>query len=136
MKYSKVSNGVVENDPTWKTDVMAVQGLGLVKLVNVYRFYNELHSYLVSASVDGVKVDMQCILETFGAGLGGRVELTRQYHLKKNKIIIIIIIITEKEKQQFEELNRELSVGEREQTLSLCLHCCNTTKSCFIFGNH
>jgi raffinose synthase len=71
MKYSKVSNGVVENDPTWKTDVMAVQGLGLVKLVNVYRFYNELHSYLVSASVDGVKVDMQCILETFGTGLGG-----------------------------------------------------------------
>lgn len=46
----------------------------------VYRFYNELHSYLASAGIDGVKVDAQCILETLGAGLGGRVELTRQYH--------------------------------------------------------
>ncbi|KAL0315591.1 UNVERIFIED_CONTAM: putative galactinol--sucrose galactosyltransferase 6 [Sesamum radiatum] len=30
--------------------------------------------------IDGVKVDVQCILETLGAGLGGRVEITRQYH--------------------------------------------------------
>ncbi|KAK3039995.1 hypothetical protein RJ639_027185 [Escallonia herrerae] len=33
-----------------------------------------------NAGVDGVKVDGQCVLETLGAGLGGRVELTRQYH--------------------------------------------------------
>jgi raffinose synthase len=62
--------------PTWNTDVMVVQGLGLVNPVNVYRFY------LASAGVDGVKVDVQCILETLGAGLGGRVELTRQFYLK------------------------------------------------------
>jgi len=29
---------------------------------------------------DGVKVDVQCILETLGHGHGGRVQLTRQYH--------------------------------------------------------
>ncbi|KFK26267.1 hypothetical protein AALP_AA8G224800 [Arabis alpina] len=80
MKYPMVSKGVVENEPTWKTDVMAVQGLGLVNPKNVFRFYNELHSYLADAGVDGVKVDVQCILETLGGGLGGRVELTRQYH--------------------------------------------------------
>ncbi|KAH7546327.1 probable galactinol--sucrose galactosyltransferase 6 [Ziziphus jujuba] len=80
MKYPMVSKGVVENEPTWRTDVLAVQGLGLVNPKNVYRFYNELHSYLASAGIDGVKVDVQCILETLGAGLGGRVELTRQYH--------------------------------------------------------
>lgn len=80
MKYPMVSKGVVENEPTWKTDVMAVQGLGLMNPKNVYKFYNELHSYLASAGIDGVKVDVQCILETLGAGLGGRVELTRQYH--------------------------------------------------------
>ncbi|XP_030510037.1 probable galactinol--sucrose galactosyltransferase 6 [Cannabis sativa] len=80
MKYPMVSKGVVENEPVWKTDRMAVKGLGLVNPKNVYRFYNELHSYLASAGVDGVKVDVQCILETLGAGLGGRVELTRQYH--------------------------------------------------------
>ncbi|KAJ4831053.1 putative galactinol--sucrose galactosyltransferase 6 [Turnera subulata] len=80
MKYPMVSKGVVENEPTWRSDVMAVQGLGLVNPKNVYNFYNELHSYLASAGIDGVKVDVQCILETLGAGLGGRVELTRQYH--------------------------------------------------------
>ncbi|CAG7891989.1 unnamed protein product [Brassica rapa] len=80
MKYPVVSRGVVENEPTWKTDAMAVQGLGLVNPKNVYRFYNELHSYLAEAGVDGVKVDVQCILETLGGGLGGRVELTSQYH--------------------------------------------------------
>lgn len=80
MKYPVVSKGVVENEPVWKTDKMAVKGLGLVNPKNVYKFYNELHSYLAAAGVDGVKVDVQCILETLGAGLGGRVELTRQYH--------------------------------------------------------
>uniref|UniRef100_A0A1J3GSI4 galactinol--sucrose galactosyltransferase n=1 Tax=Noccaea caerulescens TaxID=107243 RepID=A0A1J3GSI4_NOCCA len=80
MKYPMVGKGVVENDPTWKTEVMAVQGMGLVNPKNVYKFYNELHSYLADAGVDGVKVDVQCILETLGGGLGGRVELTRQYH--------------------------------------------------------
>lgn len=80
MKYPLVSKGVVENEPIWKTDRLTVKGLGVVNPKNVYRFYNELHSYLASAGVDGVKVDSQCILETLGAGLGGRVELTRQYH--------------------------------------------------------
>lgn len=80
MKYPMVSNGVMSNEPTWKTDVMAVQGLGMINPKSVYKFYNELHSYLASAGIDGVKVDVQCILETLGGGLGGRVELTRQYH--------------------------------------------------------
>ncbi|KAK9268553.1 hypothetical protein L1049_000307 [Liquidambar formosana] len=80
MKYPMLPKGVVENDPTWKTDVLALQGLGLVNPKNVHRFYNELHSYLAGAGIDGVKVDVQCILETLGAGLGGRVELTRQFH--------------------------------------------------------
>lgn len=80
MKYPILSRGVVENEPTWRSDVLAMQGLGLVNPKNVYKFYNELHSYLACAGIDGVKVDVQCILETLGAGLGGRVELTRQYH--------------------------------------------------------
>ncbi|KAI8570692.1 hypothetical protein RHMOL_Rhmol01G0055500 [Rhododendron molle] len=80
MRYPAVSKGVVENEPTWKTDAIAVQGLGLVDPRNVYRFYSELHSYLAGAGIDGVKVDAQCILETLGAGLGGRVDLTRMYH--------------------------------------------------------
>ncbi|KAG8367438.1 hypothetical protein BUALT_Bualt16G0072200 [Buddleja alternifolia] len=79
MQYPKLCKGVMENEPGWKTDAIALQGLGLVNPKNVYKFYNELHSYLASAGIDGVKVDVQCILETLGAGLGGRVEVTRQY---------------------------------------------------------
>ncbi|CAI9754697.1 unnamed protein product [Fraxinus pennsylvanica] len=80
MQYPKLCKGVLENEPGWKTDAIALQGLGLVNPKNVHKFYNEMHSYLASAGVDGVKVDAQCILETLGAGLGGRVELTKQYH--------------------------------------------------------
>ncbi|OIT29325.1 PREDICTED: probable galactinol--sucrose galactosyltransferase 6 [Nicotiana attenuata] len=80
MKYPEITKGVMENEPGWKTDAIAVQGLGLVNPKSAYKFYNEMHSYLASAGVDGLKVDVQCILETLGSGLGGRVELTKQYH--------------------------------------------------------
>ncbi|KAF5742008.1 galactinol--sucrose galactosyltransferase 6 isoform X1 [Tripterygium wilfordii] len=80
LKYPMLTKGVVENEPTWKNDAIAVQGVGVVNPRKVYKFYNELHSYLASAGIDGVKVDVQCLLETLGAGFGGRVELTRQYH--------------------------------------------------------
>ncbi|KAJ6808053.1 putative galactinol--sucrose galactosyltransferase 6 [Iris pallida] len=81
MAYPKVSPGVQENEPGMKTDSLTLQGLGLVNPKGVHKFYNELHEYLARAGVDGVKVDVQCVLETLGAGFGGRVELTRQYHL-------------------------------------------------------
>lgn len=80
MSYPEISKGVRENEPTWKTDPLAVQGLGLVNPKKVFSFYDNLHKYLSRAGVDGVKVDVQCILETLGAGLGGRVEITKQYH--------------------------------------------------------
>ena len=54
-------------------------GLGIVNPEKVFSFYNELHSYLASARTDGVKVDVQNILETLGAGHGRRVLLSRKY---------------------------------------------------------
>lgn len=80
MLYPKIPPGVAENEPWLMMDAITLQGLGLMNPKRVYKFYNEMHSYLAAAGVDGVKVDVQCILETLGAGLGGRVELTRQYH--------------------------------------------------------
>ncbi|CAA7409828.1 unnamed protein product [Spirodela intermedia] len=80
MKFPEISPGVEGNEPGMKTDPLTVQGLGLVDPKKVYQFYDELHSYLAAAGVDGVKVDVQSILETLGGGLGGRVELTRMYH--------------------------------------------------------
>uniref|UniRef100_A0A1D1XH42 galactinol--sucrose galactosyltransferase n=2 Tax=Anthurium amnicola TaxID=1678845 RepID=A0A1D1XH42_9ARAE len=80
MRYPSISPGVDGNEPGLKSDAITVQGLGLVNPKKVYEFYNELHAYLATAGVDGVKVDVQCVLETLGAGLGGRVDLARQYH--------------------------------------------------------
>ncbi|KAI3524429.1 hypothetical protein L1887_03084 [Cichorium endivia] len=80
MKYPMVSKGILENDPIWKTDALAIQGLGVMNPKKVFKFYDNLHSYLADAGVDGVKVDVQSILETLGTGFGGRVALTRQYH--------------------------------------------------------
>lgn len=61
-------------------DSLGVHGLGLVHPKKVFNFYNELHGYLASCGVDGVKVDVQNIIETLGAGHGGRVSITRSYH--------------------------------------------------------
>jgi raffinose synthase len=55
-----------------------VNGLGLVNPKGLFKFYDELHGYLAAAGVDGVKVDAQNILETLGAGHGGRVKLVQQ----------------------------------------------------------
>ncbi|XP_077211917.1 seed imbibition 2 [Tasmannia lanceolata] len=80
LAYPVQSPGVMGNQPDIVMDSLAVHGLGLVHPKKVYNFYNELHAYLASCGVDGVKVDVQNIIETLGAGHGGRVEITRSYH--------------------------------------------------------
>ncbi|KAL9832710.1 putative galactinol--sucrose galactosyltransferase 2 [Arabidopsis thaliana] len=79
LAYPVQSPGVLGNQPDIVMDSLAVHGLGLVNPKKVFNFYNELHSYLASCGIDGVKVDVQNIIETLGAGLGGRVSLTRSY---------------------------------------------------------
>ncbi|CAK9157183.1 unnamed protein product [Ilex paraguariensis] len=80
LAYPVQSPGILGNQPDIVMDSLAVHGLGLVHPKKVFNFYNELHSYLASCGVDGVKVDVQNIIETLGAGHGGRVSLTRSYH--------------------------------------------------------
>ncbi|KAK9128695.1 hypothetical protein Syun_017492 [Stephania yunnanensis] len=80
LAYPVQSPGVLGNQPDIVMDSLAVHGLGLVPPKKVFNFYNELHAYLASCGVDGVKVDVQNIIETLGAGYGGRVALTRNYH--------------------------------------------------------
>ncbi|KAK9125315.1 hypothetical protein Scep_014161 [Stephania cephalantha] len=80
LAYPVQSPGVLGNQPDIVMDSLAVHGLGLVPPKKVFNFYNELHAYLASCGVDGVKVDVQNIIETLGAGYGGRVALTRSYH--------------------------------------------------------
>ncbi|XP_010272515.1 PREDICTED: probable galactinol--sucrose galactosyltransferase 1 [Nelumbo nucifera] len=80
MSYPISSPGVQSNEPCQALNSIALNGLGLVNPEKVFNFYSELHSYLASAGIDGVKVDVQNILETLGAGHGGRVKLARKYH--------------------------------------------------------
>ncbi|KAJ9181101.1 hypothetical protein P3X46_009267 [Hevea brasiliensis] len=80
LAYPVQSPGVLGNQPDIVMDSLSVHGLGLVHPKKVFNFYNKLHAYLASCGVDGVKVDVQNIIETLGACHGGRVSLTRSYH--------------------------------------------------------
>lgn len=80
MTYPVSSPGVETTEPDDAFEAIMRNGLGLVNPEKVYNFYNELHSYLASGGIDGVKVDVQNILETLGAGHGGRVKLAQKYH--------------------------------------------------------
>lgn len=84
LAYPKTSPGVQSNEhveyPDNCLEALMKNGLGLVNPEKVFKFYDELHSYLASAGIDGVKVDVQNVLETLGAGHGGRVKLARNYH--------------------------------------------------------
>ncbi|KAL9147111.1 hypothetical protein ABFS82_13G153000 [Erythranthe guttata] len=74
------SPGVESNGVCFVLKSIMKNRVGLVNPDKVNAFYNNLHSYLASAGIDGVKVDNQSILETLGAGFGGRVRLARKYH--------------------------------------------------------
>ncbi|KAL3693764.1 hypothetical protein R1sor_007415 [Riccia sorocarpa] len=78
--YPVHTPGVLENQPDMAIDSLTINGLGLVNPKKVAKFFDELHNYLRTAGVDGVKVDAQSILETLGAGFGGRVSITKQFH--------------------------------------------------------
>lgn len=80
MTFPISSPGVQSNEHCDCLQSITKNGLGLVNPEKVFNFYNELHSYLSSAGINGVKVDVQNILETLGAGHGGRVKLARKYH--------------------------------------------------------
>ncbi|HEX8834152.1 MAG TPA: Sip1-related alpha-galactosidase, partial [Abditibacteriaceae bacterium] len=52
----------------------------LVSPEHIYRFFHDFHRHLRRQGVDGVKVDVQAMLEGAAYGVGGRVELMRTYH--------------------------------------------------------
>ncbi|XP_044495805.1 probable galactinol--sucrose galactosyltransferase 2 [Mangifera indica] len=79
LKYPMQSPGNLSNMRDEAMDSMEMYGVGTIDPSKASQFYNDLHKYLVSQGVDGVKVDVQNILETISTGLGGRVTLTRQF---------------------------------------------------------
>uniref|UniRef100_A0A5B7B526 galactinol--sucrose galactosyltransferase n=1 Tax=Davidia involucrata TaxID=16924 RepID=A0A5B7B526_DAVIN len=77
--YPVQSPGNIGNLRDIAMDNLEKYGVGVIDPQKVYDFYNDLHSYLASSGVDGVKVDVQNLIETLGSGYGGRVSITRQY---------------------------------------------------------
>ncbi|XP_042479567.1 probable galactinol--sucrose galactosyltransferase 1 [Macadamia integrifolia] len=78
--FPVLSPGLQCNKPCEVFNNIAANGVGLVNPEKASIFYDELHSYLASAGIDGVKVDVQNLLETLAAGHGGRVNITRKFH--------------------------------------------------------
>ncbi|CAD6212482.1 unnamed protein product [Miscanthus lutarioriparius] len=64
LAYPVQSPGVMGNQLDIVMDSLSVLGLGLVHPRRELSFYDELHSYLASCGMDGVKVDAQNIIET------------------------------------------------------------------------
>lgn len=79
LAYPIQSPGNVGNLRDIAMDSLEKYGVGIIDPQKIFDFYNDLHGYLASSGVDGVKVDVQNLIETLGSGYGGRVSLTRQY---------------------------------------------------------
>ncbi|XP_051136757.1 probable galactinol--sucrose galactosyltransferase 2 [Andrographis paniculata] len=73
------SPGNIGNIRDIAMDSIEKYGVGLIDPEKAYDFYNDLHSYLSSCNVDGVKVDVQNLAETLGNGYGGRVTVTQRF---------------------------------------------------------
>ncbi|XP_020235790.1 probable galactinol--sucrose galactosyltransferase 2 [Cajanus cajan] len=80
LAYPIQSSGITGNLRDIAMDSLEKYGVGIIEPQNLYDFYNDYHSYLASCGVDGVKVDVQNLIETLGSGYGGRVSLTKRYH--------------------------------------------------------
>ncbi|XP_049395552.1 probable galactinol--sucrose galactosyltransferase 2 [Solanum stenotomum] len=79
IEYPIQSPGNTGNLRDIAMDSLEKFGVGVINPQRIFDFYNDLHSYLASCGVDGVKVDVQTLLETLGFGHGGRVALTGRY---------------------------------------------------------
>ncbi|KAL7153544.1 hypothetical protein ABFS83_04G176800 [Erythranthe nasuta] len=78
--YPVQSPGNIGNIRDIAMDIVEKYGVGIIDPEKIFDFYNDMHSYLADSGVDGVKVDVQNILETLGSGYGGRVSITKKYH--------------------------------------------------------
>ncbi len=67
-------------EPVLAWDVVSMYGVGLFTNENdLNKFYDNLHSPLEEAGIDGLKVDVQSGLASLGGGLGGSSHIARLY---------------------------------------------------------
>ncbi|PON57674.1 Glycosyl hydrolase [Parasponia andersonii] len=87
LAYPEQSPGNLANMRDLSMDCMEKYGVGVIDANKAHEFLDDLHKYLVSQDVDGVKVDVQNILETISAGSGGRVSLTKRFQQALEKSV-------------------------------------------------
>ncbi|KZV27585.1 putative galactinol--sucrose galactosyltransferase 2 [Dorcoceras hygrometricum] len=88
LKFPIQSKGNLAHNRDVAMDCMEKYGIGTIDPDNIFEFYDDLHGYLASQEVDGVKVDVQNILETLATGSGGRVSLTRCFQESLEKSVL------------------------------------------------
>ncbi|KAL6549486.1 hypothetical protein OROHE_008603 [Orobanche hederae] len=80
LEYPLPSPGNIGNIRDEALDSWEKYGVGLIDPKKVFDFYDDMHSYLATSGVDGVKVDVQNLMANLGSGYGGRVLFTKRYH--------------------------------------------------------
>ena len=75
--YSTPTPHLLMIEPSLAWDPSSLSGCGTVALEKLPTMYRLMHNYLSDAGIDGVKVDAQSGIGTFGSGFGGGSALTR-----------------------------------------------------------
>ncbi|HEY5892624.1 MAG TPA: Sip1-related alpha-galactosidase [Chthoniobacterales bacterium] len=70
--------GLLEQESRWNTGPWGAQ-VGVPSAEKIGTFYDDYHRQLAAQGVDGVKVDVQAMLEGVSAGQGGRMALAIAY---------------------------------------------------------
>ncbi|GMH43621.1 hypothetical protein BSKO_11543 [Bryopsis sp. KO-2023] len=76
--YAKPTRGVLEIEPSLAWNPAVLCGMGVTD--SVEDLYVDMHEYLMSAGVTGVKVDCQAGVGLIGSVLGGGSEIARRMH--------------------------------------------------------
>ena len=71
--------GVLAAEPTMAWNPSSFIGMGVIPPLYVRDFFEEVHSTLHDAGIDGVKVDAQAAITMLGVGYGGSSQMTRAY---------------------------------------------------------
>ncbi|EKX37364.1 hypothetical protein GUITHDRAFT_78114, partial [Guillardia theta CCMP2712] len=79
--------GILEVEPQLSWDPLTLGGIGLPRGDRTLEFYHQLHSYLRSNNVDGLKVDAQAAFTMLGEGNGGTVKVTQKHiHMMEESV--------------------------------------------------
>lgn len=78
LMFAKGTDGLYEVEPSMRWNPAVVAGIGMTR--NPSQLYQDMHSYLATAGVSGVKVDCQAGIGLMGSKCGGGPALAADFH--------------------------------------------------------